>query len=66
MPLSGTPKGKVTLVLRNSILTLAKCYPLQASPLDSACGRGNVKAVSRLLEKGAEVGPLTLNSGPYE
>ena len=72
VPLSGSvlPKGEVTLVLRNSVLTLAKCYPLQELPLDSACSEARVKAVSRLLEKGADVGPLTLKNCielfPYE
>ena len=62
--------GEVTLGLTNSTLALAKPYHLQATPLDSACDAGNVKVVSRLLEKGAKVGPLTLRncieSGPYE
>ena len=72
VPLSGSVlhMGEVTLILRNSILTLANCYPMQLSPLDLVCSRGYVKEVSRLLEKGAEVGPLTLRncieSGPYE
>jgi len=61
---------EVALGLSNPTVALAKPYHLQATPLDSACGQGNVKVVRRLLKKGAKVGPLTLRnciqSGPYE